>query len=68
MAKYKVDITGVNTNDIKVLTNEEMTELFIRLKNGDMSARTLLVDGNLKLVLSILKKFNRKDETLYYEK
>lgn len=64
MAKYKVDITGLNTNDIKVLSSEEMTELFTRLKNGDKSARTLLVDGNLKLVLSILKKFNKKDENL----
>ena len=62
MAKYKVDITGINTNDIKVLKNEEIKELFIRLKNGDESAKEELINGNLKLVLSILKRFgNTKD-------
>lgn len=58
MAKYKVDITGINTNDIKVLTNEETTKLFERFKNGDETAKEELVNGNLKLVLSILKSFN----------
>ena len=33
--KHKVEISGINTSNIKVLTNEEMNELFIRLKNGD---------------------------------
>ena len=58
MARYKVDITNLNTNDIKVLSNKEMIELFKRYKNGDMSAKEELVNGNLKLVLSILKRFN----------
>lgn len=58
MAKYKVDITGINTNDIKVLSNAETAELFERLKNGDESAKDELVNGNLKLVLSILKRFS----------
>lgn len=62
MTKYKVDITGVNTSNIKVLTNEEMKELFKRLKNNDLSAREELVNGNLKLVLSILKKFYQVNE------
>ena len=64
MAKYKVDITGINTNEIKVLTNEEMNHLFVRLKNGDIDAKTELINGNLKLVLSILRGFNRSDINL----
>ena len=61
MARYKVDITGINTSEIKVLTNEEMTHLFVRLKNGDIDAKTELINGNLKLVLSVLKNFFRSD-------
>ena len=57
MAKYKVDITGINTSDIKVLSNEETMELFIKLNSGDESAKEELINGNLKLVLSILKRF-----------
>ena len=57
MAKHKVEISGINTNDIEVLNSSDMDELFKRLKNGDLSAREKLVNGNLKLVLSILKKF-----------
>ncbi len=60
MAKYKVDITGVNTQELKVLTNEEMIELFKKYQNGDQSAKEELVNGNLKLVLSILRKFNNQ--------
>ena len=58
MAKYKVDITGINTNNLVVLTNKETTELFERLRNGDEAAKEILINGNLKLVLSILKRFN----------
>lgn len=58
MAKYKVDITGINTNDIVVLSNKNTTDLFNHLKNGDENAKEELVKGNLKLVLSILKRFN----------
>ena len=62
MAKYKVEISGINTNDIVVLSQEEMNELFKKMHTGDQFARDLLVEGNLKLVLSILKKFvNRFD-------
>lgn len=57
MAKYKVDITGINTNDIKVLSNAETIELFKRMNNGDEVAKEELINGNLKLVLSILKRF-----------
>jgi len=65
MARYKVDITGINTNDIKVLSNEEMKGLFIAYqKNGDLMAKDQLVEGNLKLVLSILKRFNNQKYNL----
>ena len=57
MAKYKVDITGINTNDIKVLSNKETIELFKRMNDGDCFAKEELINGNLKLVLSILKRF-----------
>lgn len=59
MARHKVEISGVNTANIKVLTTEEMNELFKKVKNGDTKAREELVNGNLKLVLSILKKFSK---------
>ena len=59
MAAYKVDITGINTSEIKVLKQKEMIELFKLYQNGDNNAKETLINGNLKLVLSILKKFNR---------
>ena len=58
MARHKVEICGVNTANIQVLTQKEMEELFKKMHEGDNSAREKLVNGNLKLVLSILKKFN----------
>jgi len=64
MAKHKVEISGINTSNIKVLTNEEMNELFIRLKNGDESAKMELVNGNLKLVLSIIRKYVSRTDNL----
>lgn len=64
MAKYKVEISGLNTKDIKVLTSEETTELFKKMHNGDQFAREDLIKGNLKLVLSILKRFNNKNENM----
>lgn len=64
MARHKVEISGVNTANIKVLASEEMEDLFKRLQNGDELARSELVNGNLKLVLSILKKFSKKDENM----
>lgn len=64
MARHKVDICGVNTANIKVLTGEETKKLFERLKSGDETARDELVEGNLKLVLSILKKFSNKVDNL----
>ena len=61
MAKGKVDITGINTSSLKVLSNKEMEELFIKYKNGDKSAKEELINGNLKLVLSLLKHYNNRD-------
>lgn len=64
MSKYKVEITGINTNDIEVLSNAEMVELFKRYQGGDLFARDLLVQGNLKLVLSILKKYSNRSDNM----
>lgn len=61
MSRYKVDITGINTNELEVLSNEEMLRLFKEYKNGNTSLKDKLVTYNLKLVLSILKRFNNKD-------
>ena len=57
MAKYKVEITGVNTSKLKVLSNEEQLKLFQRMHEGDALAKEELINGNLKLVLSVLRKF-----------
>ncbi len=64
MARHKVEISGLNTADIKVLSSEEMTILFKKLKKGDAFARDQLVNGNLKLVLAILKKFNHRTDNM----
>lgn len=64
MARHKVEICGINTSSLKVLTNEEMIECFKRMKAGDKFAREELIMGNLKLVLSILKKFTNKTDNL----
>ncbi len=64
MAKYKVDICGINTNDLKVLKNDEMILLFKKYKNGDTKAKEDLVYGNLKLVLSILRKYNNRTDNM----
>ena len=64
MAKYKVDISGINTSSLKPLTNEQNLELFKKMQEGDSFARDDLINGNLKLVLSILKKFNNKVDNL----
>ena len=58
MSKYKVELSGINTSNLEVLTSEETRELFIKYNNGDLLAKEKLVNGNLKLVLSILKKYN----------
>lgn len=64
MARHKVEICGVNTADIKVLTNDEMKTLFERLKNNDKTAKEELINGNLKLILSILKGYTNRYENM----
>ena len=64
MARHKVEISGVNTANLKVLTNEEMVDLFKKYKEGDKFAKEDLVNGNLKLVLSILKKYNSRCDNM----
>ena len=64
MAKNKVELTGLNTTNIKVLNDKEMKELFNKYKNGDKKAREELVNGNLKLVLSLLKGYNNRCDNM----
>lgn len=60
----KVEICGVNTAKLKVLKEEEKIELLKKLRAGDQSARDKLVQGNLRLVLSIVQKFTNRGENL----
>lgn len=62
--KGKVEITGVNTAKIEVLKKDEAIELFKKAKNGDAEARQRLINGNLRLVLSIIKRFDYKNESI----
>ena len=64
MARHKVEISGVNTANLKVLSSEETEELFIKMQEGDPFARNDLIEGNLKLVLSILKRFHHREENM----
>lgn len=64
MARHKVEISGVNTANLKVLSSEETEELFIKMQEGDPFARNDLIEGNLKLVLSILKRFHYREENM----
>lgn len=56
----RVEVSGINTSNLKVLSEEEKRELLIRTKNGDSLAREELISGNLKLVLSVIQKFMRR--------
>lgn len=65
MAKYKVEITGIDTSKLKVFTENEMKELFKKYKEtNDKEIKDKLVEGNLRLVLSILKKFQNRIDNL----
>ena len=64
MSRHKVDISGVNTANIKVLSSEETKKLFEKMKEGDELARNDLIQGNLKLVLSCLKQFSGKTDNM----
>lgn len=58
----KVEICGVNTSKLPVLTAAKMRELFLRMKGGDRTAREQLIHGNLRLVLSVIQRFNNRGE------
>lgn len=60
----KVEISGVNTSNLKTLSNEEKRQLLIKSKNGDKKAREILIDGNLRLVLSIVQRFANRSENM----
>lgn len=60
----KVEICGVNTSKLKVLKESEKIELLSRIKQGDKEARSQLVNGNLRLVLSVVQKFTNRGENL----
>lgn len=59
----KVEICGVNTSKLPVLSNEEKQELLIKIKNGDTEAREKFIQGNLRLVLSVVQRFGGRGET-----
>lgn len=58
----KVEICGVNTSKLPILSNEEKKELLIKIKNGDEEARTKFIQGNLRLVLSVIQRFYGRGE------
>ena len=60
----KVEISNVDTSKLPVLSNEEKDELFIKIKQGDLEARDRFINGNLRLVLSILGKFSNRSESI----
>ena len=62
MALNKVEICGVNTSKLPVLNAEEKEELFRRIKEGDEQARELYIKGNLRLVLSVIRRFQNSSE------
>ena len=59
----KVEICGVNTARLKVLSQTEMDSLLLRAKKGDDSARQALIEGNLRLVLSVIQRFDKRGES-----
>lgn len=62
MQYSKVEICGINTSKLKVLTEKEKTELLIKAKEGDSYSRQKLIEGNLRLVLSVVQKFSGRGE------
>lgn len=59
MGRYKVDIAGIKTSDLKVISNEEMKSLFIKMQAGDTLAKETIINGNLRLVLSLVQRFDK---------
>ena len=65
MIKNKVEICGVNTAKLKILSEAEKEALFARLDSGDKSAREPLILGNLRLVLSVIQRFANRNENIF---
>jgi len=59
----KVEICGVNTARLKTLTPQQMDALLLRSKEGDEQARSALIEGNLRLVLSVIQRFDKRGES-----
>ena len=59
----KVEICGVNTSRLPILSKEEKEELLVKIKKGDEEARNTFINGNLRLVLSVIQRFYRKSES-----
>lgn len=64
MALNKVEICGVNTARLPILTNEEKDALFIQIRQGDAEAREQFIKGNLRLVLSVIRRFSSAGENV----
>lgn len=64
MAGNKVEICGVNTSKLPILKNEEKEDLFKRILQGDKEAKDKYIYGNLRLVLSVIKRFNNRGESI----
>ncbi|MCD8221048.1 MAG: RNA polymerase sporulation sigma factor SigG [Clostridiales bacterium] len=64
MAGYKVEICGVNTAKLPLLTNDEKETLFQRILDGDQEAREQYIKGNLRLVLSVIQRFSNSSENI----
>lgn len=64
MSGYKVEICGVNTSKLPLLSNEEKEVLFKRILNGDKKAREDYIKGNLRLVLSVIQRFSGSNENV----
>ena len=63
MLNNKVEICGVNTSKLPLLSKEEKDELFIKIKDGDEEARQIFINGNLRLVLSVIQRFRGRGES-----
>ncbi|MBQ8189761.1 MAG: RNA polymerase sporulation sigma factor SigG [Lachnospiraceae bacterium] len=64
MAQGKVEICGVNTAKLPLLKNSEKEALFVRIAEGDKEARETYIEGNLRLVLSVIKRFSSSNENV----
>lgn len=60
----KVEICGVDTSKLPVLSSEEKNELLNKIKNGNEQARDIFINGNLRLVLSVIKRFYGRGENV----